>query len=138
VALPYKEDGTGYVLGREIHLFLARCRQRRTAPAQQRALRCHELRHLRDGRRIAYVRTRGGRYAHCFDIWVFDCATERHQRVTFDHAMVMSPKWSPDGDRIAFTGAVEEADAESRLWVADLASGAVEELGGAEVDVGDR
>ena len=51
--------------------------------------------------------------------------------------MVMQPTWSPDGRRIAFTGSVEEGDAESRLWIVDCDSGQIDEPGGDDIDVAD-
>ena len=41
----------------------------------------------------------------------------------------MQPAWSPDGRHIDFIGAPEEGDAEPRLWVVNLGSGEVRQLG---------
>lgn len=66
--LPYKEDGVGFLLQREFHLF-------------RLALDCGERSQLTDGAfdvlafdvsadgsQIAYARTREGRFAHCNDL----------------------------------------------------------------------
>jgi Tol biopolymer transport system component len=37
------------------------------------------------------------------DIWLYDIARNIHTRLTFDSAMDLSPVWSPDGQRIAFS-----------------------------------
>ena len=84
---------------------------------------------------MAYTRTTEGRYAHRYDLWVLDLASGRHTKITKRHAMVMQPAWAPDGRRIAFTGAIEEGDAEPRLWLVDVATKTVEQLGGDAIDV---
>jgi dipeptidyl aminopeptidase/acylaminoacyl peptidase len=135
--LPYKEDGIGYLLQREIHLFaldLATGQERRLSDG---AFDVFGFDVSADGRRVAYTRTGEGRQAHRYDLWVCDIGAGTHRRLTHEHAMVMQPAWSPDGRRIAFIGAVEEGDAESRLWVVDCASGRVDELGGDDIDVAD-
>lgn len=47
----------------------------------------------------------------------------------------MQPLWSPDGHRIAFTGAVEEGDAQTRLWLAYAATGQVRDLASDSLEV---
>ncbi|HEX2539532.1 MAG TPA: S9 family peptidase [Caldimonas sp.] len=135
--LPYKEDGIGYLLKREIHLFaldLATGQERRLSDGPFDVFGFDVS---ADGRRVAYTRTGEGRYAHRYDLWICDLEDGTHRRLTFGHAMVMQPTWSPDGAHIAFTGAIEEGDAESRLWLVDCASGQVDELGGDDIDVAD-
>ncbi|NUZ07814.1 S9 family peptidase [Piscinibacter koreensis] len=134
--LPYKEDGEGYVLAREVHLFMLDVASGERRRLSDGPFDVQGFDVSADGTRIAYARTREGRYAHAYDLWVHDIDGGSHRRITFDHAMVMQPAWSPDGRHVAFTGAVEEADAEPQLWVVDVASGKVDALGGDEVDVG--
>jgi dipeptidyl aminopeptidase/acylaminoacyl peptidase len=135
--LPYKEDGIGYLLQREIHLFrldLATGQEQRLTDGP---FDVYGFDVSGDGRHVAYTRNGEGRSAHRYDLWVCDLEQRTHRRLTHRHSMVMQPLWSPDGRRIAFTGAVEEGDAESRLWMVDVDSGRVEELGGDEIDVAD-
>jgi dipeptidyl aminopeptidase/acylaminoacyl peptidase len=132
--LPYKEDGIGYILQREFHLF--------SVDAES-----GEHRQLTDGvfdvlgfdvapdGRIAFSRTREGRFAHSNDLWVCDADGGRARRLTDDHAIVMNPCWSPDGRHIAFTGAQEEGDAEPRLWLVEVESGKVRALHEETLDV---
>jgi dipeptidyl aminopeptidase/acylaminoacyl peptidase len=135
--LPYKEDGSGYLLQREIHLFRL---DRVTGQAQRLTDGAFDVFGFdvsRDGKRVAYTRAGDGRAAHRFDLWVCNLDTGTHERLTHDHAMVMQPSWSPNGERIAFTGAVEEGDAESRLWTVDCGTGRIDQIGGDEIDVAD-
>lgn len=109
--LPYKEDDIGYVLKREFHLFSidvasGRSKQLTDGPFDVLAFDVHC-----DGR-IAYSRTREGRFAHCNDLWICEADGSRPGRLTRGHAIVMNPRCSPDGKHIAFTGAIQEGDAE--------------------------
>ena len=133
--LPYKEDGIGYLLQREIHLFaldVASGEQRRISDGAFDVL---AFQISPSGQRIAYTRTRGGRFSHCSDLWVCNVDGSAEERLTRDHAIVMQPAWSPDERAIAFTGAVEEGDAEPALWLFDMASKKPRKLG--DVDVAD-
>jgi dipeptidyl aminopeptidase/acylaminoacyl peptidase len=135
--LPYKEDGIGYVLQREIHLFTLDIATGQEHRLTDGAFDVFGFDVSPDGKRVAYTRTGEGRSAHRYDLWI--CALEggKHTRMTTEHAVVMQPTWSPDGRQIAFVGAIEEGDAESRLWILDCASGSVDQLGGDEIDVAD-
>jgi dipeptidyl aminopeptidase/acylaminoacyl peptidase len=135
--LPYKEDGTGYLLQREIHLFKLDAATGQEQRLTEGAFDVFGFDISPDGKRVAYTRSGDGRKAHRFDLWVCDLQTGKHTRLTTEHAMVMQPMWSPDGHRIAFVGAIEEGDAESRLWTVECASGKIDELGGDDIDVGD-
>lgn len=131
--LPYKSDGIGYLLTREMHLFAVDVqagthRQITDGPFDVLG---HDISH--DGTRIAYVRTREGRFAHATDLWLCNFDGSNHMRATDSHTNVMHPVWSPDGTHIAFTGAVLEGDAESRLWLLEVSTGATRQLADVEV-----
>lgn len=133
--LPYKTDGIGYVLDREIHLFSidkqsGDCRQLTDGPFDVRSA-CFSP----DGRRIAYARTRTGREAHRTDIWVMDADGGNAERLSSDVAAVQSPHWSPDGRWIAFSGGEKEGDAQSRLWLIDTHDRSVRPLGADDIEV---
>lgn len=135
--LPYKADGIGFTLAREIHLF-------------RLDARTGEHRQLTDGpfdvlafgvapnaRHLAYARTRAGRFAHRSDLWVCDADGSRPRQLTHDFATVMSPLWSPDGQWIAFGATVQEGDAQTNLYVLEFASGRVQRIGDADLQVAD-
>jgi dipeptidyl aminopeptidase/acylaminoacyl peptidase len=135
--LPYKEDGGGYLLQREIHLYHLDMSTGREQRLTFGAFDVFGFDVSPDGKRVAYTRTGEGRMAHRFDLWVCDLEKKTHTRLTTEHAMVMQPAWSPDGRQLAFVGAIEEGDAQSRLWTVDCVSGSIDELGGDDIDVGD-
>lgn len=118
--LPYKADGVGYLLGRQIHLFKID-----TVSGESKQLTLGDFDVLSfgissDSRQVAYARTRAGRFAHASDLW--KCAEDgsAHEQLTHTHAMVINPSWAPNGESIAFTGAVMDGDAELRPWVLKL------------------
>jgi dipeptidyl aminopeptidase/acylaminoacyl peptidase len=135
--LPYKEDGIGYLLQREIHLFKLDIASGQEQRLSDGGFDVFGFDISPDAKRVAYARTGDGRSAHRYDLWVCDLERGTHKRLTTAHAMVMQPAWSPNGQQIAFVGAIEEGDAESRLWTVDCASGRIDELGGDEIDVAD-
>jgi dipeptidyl aminopeptidase/acylaminoacyl peptidase len=125
--LPYKEDGVGYLLQREFHLFRLDVESGAHRRLTDGVFDVLAFDVASDGR-IAYSRTRDGRFAHNNDLWVCDADGKNARRLTSDHAIVMAPHWSPDGRHIAFTGAREEGDAEPRLWLVEVESGRVHAL----------
>jgi dipeptidyl aminopeptidase/acylaminoacyl peptidase len=135
--LPYKSDGVGYVLGREIHLFSVDVRSGAATRLTRGAFDVMGCDPSPNGRHIAYNRTREGRFAHCTDLWVCDSDGSRHRRLTSELATVMQPVWSPDGSRIAFAGAVKEGDGQSRLWLLEFATGRLVPLGPEGLEVAD-
>lgn len=132
--LPYKEDGIGYLLKREFHLF-----NLDVASGVHRQLTDGPFDVLGfdvalDGR-IAFSRTREGRFAHDNDLWVCDAHGGNPRQLTSDHAIVMQPCWSPDGRYVAFTGAKQEGDAEPRLWLVEVETARVRSLQPDALDV---
>ena len=135
--LPYKSDGMGYMLSREIHLFRVDAqtgehRQLTDGPFDVMAFDVAP-----NGRHVAYSRTREGRFAHRTDLWVCDADGGHARRLTEDFATVMSPLWSPDGLHVAFCATVKEGDAQTNLYLLEFGSGRVRRLGDEDVQVGD-
>ncbi|HVE51817.1 MAG TPA: S9 family peptidase [Ramlibacter sp.] len=135
--LPYKSDGMGYMLTREIHLF-----RLETASGEHRQLTDGPFDVLAfgpspDGKQVAHTRTREGRFSHRSDLWVCDAQGENARQLTRDFATVMSPVWSPDGRWIAFSATGKEGDAQTNLFIMEFATGRVQQLGDADVQVAD-
>ncbi|HLL12282.1 MAG TPA: S9 family peptidase [Rubrivivax sp.] len=133
--LPYKEDGSGYTLAREVHLF-----HFDPATGQRRQLTdgpfdVHGFDPSPDARHVAYVRHREGRFTHRTDLWMCDMDGSNHRQLTSDLATVMQPVWSPDGSRIAFSGSAAEGDSQTGLFIIDVASGDVRCLADDELEV---
>lgn len=132
--LPYKADGVGYLLAREIHLFRVNVQSGAAQPLTDGAFDVLAHHVSPDGQRIAYVRTREGRFAHEAEIWVGPAGgTAGHQCLVNTHAHAMQPVWSPSGRYLAFTGSVLAGDAEVRLWLYDITTRQTRQLGDVEV-----
>src|SRR5690606_4082383 len=70
--LPYKSDGMGFMLAREIHMF-----RLDVASGEHRQLTDGAFDVLGfcaspDGTQLAYARTRSGRFGHRTDLWLAD------------------------------------------------------------------
>jgi len=133
--LPYKSDGLGYTLDREIHLFVldrngGDARQLTDGPFDVRSAQFSS-----DGRRIAYTRTRVGREAHRTDVWVMDADGNNARQISNGVASAQYPFWSPDGRWIAFSGGEVEGDSRSRLWLIDMQDEQVRPLGDEAVEI---
>jgi dipeptidyl aminopeptidase/acylaminoacyl peptidase len=135
--LPYKSDGMGYVLSREIHLFSVELATGEHEQLTDGAFDVLSHAVAPDGRHIAFVRTREGRFAHRTDLWLCDIDGAGARQLTREQATVMSPVWSPDGSRIAFCGAVAEGDAQENLWVLDVNTGHTRMVGDDSLCVAD-
>ncbi|RZJ09280.1 MAG: S9 family peptidase [Rubrivivax sp.] len=143
--LPYKLDGSGYVLDSRIHLFLI---DRDSGEATQLTRGDFEVQAAAwapDGRRVCFVRTRdpgdpekGEGEAHCTDVWLLpigdDAQPGEAKRLTLAQANCSSPSWSPDGRWIAFVGAEDDGDAQMRLWLIDVERGDVKPLGADSIE----
>ena len=133
--LPYKMDGSGYILDCEIHLFSidaqsGEARQLTDGPFDVRSMDTAP-----DGARIAFVRTRTGREAHLTDLWVMAADGSGARQISCDIASVGALAWSPDGRWIALSGSEEEGASRQRLWIADPETGNVKPLGDESVEV---
>ena len=135
--LPYKSDGMGYMLGREIHLFRLDAQSGEHTQVTDGAFDVLAFDPSPDGTQLAYVRTRGGRFAHRSDLWLARIDGSGARQLTQDFATVMTPVWSPDGRCVAFSATVDEGDAQTNLYLLDVASGAVRRLGDADLQVAD-
>jgi dipeptidyl aminopeptidase/acylaminoacyl peptidase len=133
--LPYKADGVGFILGREIHLFVLDVDSRATRRITHGPFDVMGAAWSADGASIIYSPTREGRFAHRTDLWTCDAGGANHRQITWSTAATQSPFCSPDGKWIAFAGAQEEGDARPSLWVCDRAGGDVRSLGGPDLEI---
>jgi dipeptidyl aminopeptidase/acylaminoacyl peptidase len=136
-ALPYKRDGSGWLAGRRTHLFAVV-----RADGSARALAdgdfdVSDACWSPDGRRLAYVRTRGGRQRHVTELWIADADGGNARALVDTLASVSGPRWSPDGRRLAFAGSAIEGDSIEQAWVIDAdAGGPPRRVGAAQLEGG--
>ncbi len=80
-----------------------------------------------DGKYIVYSRTFHDVYSDraLSNLWMIDVATGDHRPLTTGTASDRSPRWSPDGKRIAY---VSSRDAGSQLWLRWMDSGQTAKL----------
>jgi dipeptidyl aminopeptidase/acylaminoacyl peptidase len=135
--LPYKNDGVGYLLKREMQVFRIELESAETSRITDGHFDVMSFEPSQDGQHLAYVRSRDGKYAHLTDLWICDVEGKTHRRVTRDLATVMQPSWSPDSAFIAFAGAIKQGDGEARLWLLDVQTEAVRSVGGDAMEVAD-
>jgi dipeptidyl aminopeptidase/acylaminoacyl peptidase len=90
-----------------------------------------------DSRKIAFVSDRTGKafdMGHNTDVWVIDANGGPLTKVS-DHASGdNSPRWSPDGQTIAFLSSVPEKS-HPKIWLAPAAGGAASRLAADGVDL---
>lgn len=120
--LPYKSDGIGYLLAREIRLFRLDLGTGEQVQLTDGAFDVLGFEVAPDGGSVAYSRTRDGRFAHCSELWICDADGGGHRPLVQHLATVATPVWSPDGRWIAFTGAEKEGDGQSTLWLYEVAT----------------
>jgi dipeptidyl aminopeptidase/acylaminoacyl peptidase len=121
--LPYKQDGVGYTLAREIHMFRIDLESGDAKQLTDGPFDVQAFQPSPDGRHIAFSRNREGRFAHRTDLWVCDADGQHARQLTEELATAMKPWWSTDGRFIAFGGARVEGDGQTHLWVLDFSSG---------------
>jgi dipeptidyl aminopeptidase/acylaminoacyl peptidase len=133
--LPYKMDGVGFILNREMRLFVVDAVSGKADALMEGPFDVKAANWSPDGKQIVYVRTREGDESHRSDIWVMDADGSNAHQITHAHAQVLYPNWSPDGRWIVFAGTEQEGDAKVRPWVIDVAEGKVSALGDEDVEL---
>jgi len=133
--LPYKMDGVGFVLNREMRLFMVDAVSGQANALIEGPFDVKAASWSPDSTQIVYVRTREGDEGHRSDIWVMDADGSNARQVTQAHAQVLYPNWSPDGRWIVFAGTEQEGDAKVRPWVIDVDQGTVRALGNEDVEL---
>ena len=90
-----------------------------------------------DGKKIAFVSDRSGKAfdeSRDADVWVIDAAGGPLTKISDHKTADTSPRWSPDGQTIAFLGSVPEKS-HPKIWLAPAAAGAVSKLAADGIDL---
>jgi len=90
-----------------------------------------------DGRRIAFVSDRTGKAfdgGHNTDVWTIDANGGALTKISDHVSGDNSPRWSPDGQTIAFLSAVPEKS-HPKIWLASSSGGAASKLAADGVDL---
>ena len=132
--MPYKTDGIGYTVGRQIHLFSIDVETGEHRQLTDGAFNVRSFGLSRDGSRIAYARTREGRLAHRTDIWISGTDGSDARQLSRDVASTQYPVFSGDGKFVAFIGSPGEGEARTQVWLADLQADKIKPLGDADLE----
>ena len=137
--LPFKQDGTGFILDTEKHLFVVEVATGNFRQLTDGPFTVKSAVWSPDGLQVAYTRTRESPLAHRTDIWLLNADGSNNRLIVSDIANTQYPRWSPDGSKIVFSGSYHDGDAQTRLWLYDIKAGALHGLGhdGLEVVSGD-
>lgn len=129
--LSYKFNDTGWFDDRRTHIWVV---DMNTGSARQitEGNDCNDSdpQWSPDGKRIAFVSNRTGKEYdedRNTDVWVISVAGGPLTKISDHDEADNSPRWSPDGKTIAFTGAVKQRD-HPKLWLAPATGGAVSVL----------
>ena len=133
--LPYKIDGVGYALNREMRLFRIDAVSGDATALTDGPFDVKAANWSPDGAQIVYVRTREGDASHRSDVWLMDADGGNARQMTHELAQVLYPVWSPDGKWIVFGGTEQEGDAQVRLWLIEVATGEVRPLGDESIEL---
>jgi len=133
--LPYKQDGTGYMLDTEKHLFVVDAASGEYRQLTDGAFNVKSAGWSPDGKQIAFTRTREDRKGHRTDLWLMDADGTNQRRITSEIANTQYPRWSPDGSKIVFSGSEHEGDAQTRLWLYQIESDCFSGLGSEDIEV---
>ncbi|HWO02755.1 MAG TPA: S9 family peptidase [Blastocatellia bacterium] len=90
-----------------------------------------------DGSRLAFVSNRTGKEYEGnrnTDVWVIAAAGGALTKISDHSETDNSPRWSPDGNTIAFIGRVRE-DSHPKIWLASSAGGSASRLAAKDLDL---
>lgn len=118
--LPYKMDGTGYIAGEEISLYVLGEDDGSIQRVKTPGADVKEARWAPTGDQLAIVAERCGRQRHLTDLWIRSNDDAEFVQVTSQFPTVSSVAWAPDGKAVAFAGSSIEGDSRIRLQGWDL------------------
>lgn len=127
--LPYKMDGSGPSVGKRTHVFRIDADSGEATQITHGDFDVKEACCSRDGKRLAFVRTREEKQRHRADLWLADVDGGNARRVTTELASVQGLQWSPDSSRLVFGGNTTPGDSLDHPWLLRVADGTLTQLG---------
>lgn len=119
--LPYKMDGTGYVAGEEIALYVVNEDDGGAERVHLPGADVKEAAWAPAGEHLAVVVERCATQRHLTDLWVRFEGSKDFEQLTHDFPTISDVTWAPDGWSVAFAASSVEGDSRVRLKGLDLA-----------------
>lgn len=123
--LPYKQDGTGVVVEHEASLGWLDIDDGTIESIDAQGLEVLEARWCATAGRLAFVTRSRGHQRHCMQLWIKEGKKDPF-RTAEDHVSFSGLQWSPDGQRLAFSGSKIEGDSIGLLCLWEFQGGQVE------------
>lgn len=123
--LPYKSDGSGFIVGKRKHLFALDIDADAWSPLTAGDFDVSDAAWSPDGRTLAFIRSADGRQRHRSELWLADGNGAKPRCLLDAFAHVRGLAWSPDGSTIAIGATRTEGDSLIEVCLVNTATAEV-------------